>query len=93
MIIISLFGIGINFTLKNQPERIEYLGYKYGKIGLNQAGLSDLCIAPGIGKKIARAIIEYRNLHGEFNNLEELKQIKGIGEAKYAIIKDYFFVD
>ena len=93
LIIISLFGMGVNFILKNQPKRIEYLNRKYEKTDLNQAGLSELCNIPGIGKRIAREIIKYRDDQGEFNNLEELKQIKGIGQAKYEIIKDYFFID
>lgn len=93
MIVISLFGVGVNLIIKNQPQRIEYLSDKYEKINLNQAGIDDFCLVPGIGEKISQAIIEYRNRHGRFKKLEELKEVKGIGKAKYAIFKDYFFIE
>ena len=42
----------------------------------------------GIGPAMAAAIIAYRNEHGAFTTVEELKQVKGIGTAKYEKLKD-----
>ena len=93
LVIILLFGLGINFISKRYPQAISYFDYDYQKLNLNTADQEKLVSVPGIGKKIAQDIIEYRKLHGKFNNLEELKQIKGIGEVKYDLIKDYFLID
>lgn len=41
----------------------------------------------GIGAKKAEAIIQYRTEHGEFKKLEELKEVKGIGDALFEKIK------
>ena len=43
----------------------------------------------GIGESKADSIIEYREKNGEFKDIEEIKQIKGIGESVYSKIKDY----
>jgi comEA protein len=93
LVIILLFGLGINFISKNYPAQISAFNYDYQKVNLNTADLKKFVSVPGIGVKIAQGIIEYRKLHGKFNTLEELKQIKGIGEVKYDLIKDYFLID
>ena len=62
-------------------------------INLNQASVEDLEKLPGIGKKTAEAIIEYRKSKGKFKSIEEIKNVKGIGEAKFQKIKLYIYVD
>ncbi|MFQ6041430.1 MAG: helix-hairpin-helix domain-containing protein [Candidatus Poribacteria bacterium] len=58
-----------------------------GKINLNTATVEELESLPGIGPVMAKRIIEYRNIHGPFYNIEEIKEIKGIGEKTYEKIK------
>ncbi len=56
-------------------------------VDINSADLTGLTAIPGIGKVIAQRIIDYRNAHGKFNNIEELRNVKGIGEKKLARIR------
>jgi competence protein ComEA len=56
------------------------------KININTATLEQLQTLKGIGAKTAMAIIEYRDNVGHFNDLEELAEVKGIGEKKLAMI-------
>lgn len=58
-------------------------------ISINSADLEELCELPGIKDKLASEIIKYRNNHGSFNSLDEIMNVKGIGEAKYNQIKEY----
>ncbi|MCD4796298.1 MAG: ComEA family DNA-binding protein [Candidatus Cloacimonetes bacterium] len=59
-----------------------------GKININTASLSELISLPGIGEKRAQKIISYREKAGNFKNKEDIKKVKGIGEAIYSKIKD-----
>lgn len=57
-------------------------------VNINKATESELQELPGIGSSLASKIIEYRNQNGKFNNIEDIKNVNGIGESKYSSIKD-----
>ena len=59
-----------------------------GKLSLNTATLDELMTLPGIGEAKAQAIIEYREEVGAFQNIEELKEVSGIGDAIFDQIKE-----
>lgn len=50
-----------------------------GLVDINQAKLEDLMVIPRLPIKTAKAILAYRDEHGEFHSLDELKKIKGVG--------------
>ena len=43
---------------------------------------------PGIGPVIAKRIVEYRETYGGFSSVEELMNVSGIGEKRFAALKD-----
>lgn len=57
-------------------------------ININTAMQSELENLPGIGESTAKKIINYRNENGKFKTKEDIKKVKGIGDAKYEKIKD-----
>ena len=59
-----------------------------GKISLNTATLEELMTLTGIGEAKANAIIKYREEVGSFQNIEELKEVDGIGESIFDNIKE-----
>lgn len=59
-----------------------------GKISINKASKQDLMSLSGIGESKAEAIIEYRDSYGGFVSIEEIMEVKGIGEGIFAKIKD-----
>ena len=59
-----------------------------GKVSLNTATLDELMTLPGIGESKAQAIIEYREEVGAFQNIEELKEVSGIGDTIFDQIKE-----
>ena len=63
-----------------------------GKISINKATYEELITLPGIGPKTAEKIIEYRNTYGSFWSLEDIKKVKGIGDKKYAKLKEYITI-
>jgi len=59
-----------------------------GRINLNTAGQEQLESLPGIGPVYAKRIIEYRSQHGNFKKVEDLLQVKGIGQSTLNKIRD-----
>ena len=51
------------------------------RLNVNEAKDFELVLLRGIGPKTAQAIIEYRELHGPFASLDDLKRVSGIGPA------------
>lgn len=62
-----------------------------GIININSASKSDLMKLPGIGEKKAQNIISYRE-ENKFNDISDIKNVKGIGESLFLKIKDYITV-
>lgn len=58
-------------------------------ININYATSKELEALTGIGPSMATKIVSYRDENGLFNSIEEIKNVSGIGEAKYNKIKDY----
>lgn len=58
-------------------------------ININTANISELMKINGIGETRAKAIVEYRNIHGLFKKVEDILNVSGIGEALYEQIKIY----
>ena len=58
------------------------------KVALNEATVEELQTLPGIGPSKAQDIINYRNEHGLFTTIEDIMNVKGIGESTFAQIKD-----
>ena len=62
------------------------------KVNINTATLNELDSLPGIGPSTAQKIIDYREENGNFKTIEDLQNVKGIGDAKYEEIKDKIIV-
>lgn len=58
------------------------------KVNLNTATAEQLQSIPGIGPSTAKSILEYRAKVGKFSKIEEIINVRGIGEKKFQKIKD-----
>jgi competence protein ComEA len=59
-----------------------------GPLDLNTAGAAELDALPGIGPVLAQRIVDWRTEHGRFASVEQLREVTGIGESKYADLVD-----
>lgn len=71
----------VNETVSLENVRTE------GKININTASQSELIELNGVGEVTAKAIIQYRE-NKKFESIEEIMEVKGIGEKKFEKIKD-----
>jgi len=61
-------------------------------LDLNRVSMEDLCLIPGIGESLAQEIVAHRERRRGFRSVEELKNVKGIGDKKYQNLKGFFIV-
>lgn len=59
-----------------------------GPLNLNTATLAQLDALPGVGPVLAQRILTYRDQHGGFKGVGDLRQVDGIGDARYEQLKD-----
>jgi competence protein ComEA len=93
-------GTQINVTRESSEEIKVKLGRMEANkllvfsvpLDLNRVSIEDLCLIPGIGESLAKEIVTYRKRQKGFRSVEELKNVKGIGEEKWKTFKTFFVV-
>jgi len=65
------------------PIELDYV------VDINDAPWPAIANLPGIGKTLAQEIVEYRDEMGPFNHIDDIKNIRGIGEAKLDSIREF----
>lgn len=76
----------------NNSDYIISENKKDEKVNINNADINDLCKLAGVGESLAKKIITYREANGKFKNIEDLKNVSGIGDKKYEGLKDYICI-
>lgn len=90
--------------ISEQNEFLEYISSGFGnndvieekngiaiggeKVNINTAKQTELETLPGIGPSTAQKIIDYRTKNGLFETIEDIQNVKGIGDGKFEEIKD-----
>ncbi len=77
-------------NLNNAASNVQHPNI--GIININTASIDELTKLPNIGKTTANSILEYRDKNGNFDYLEEIMNVKGIGEKTFNEIKPYITV-
>jgi competence protein ComEA len=94
---------GTDLTTINQAQRLEdgeqiVVGVEQrasstgatshpGKVNLNSASTQELDALPGIGPVLATRIVAWRKANGRFKTIEDLRQVSGVGDAKFADLR------
>ncbi len=76
-------GKGINNVSENQNTK-----GANEKVNINSANQTELETLPGVGPSLAQKIIEHREENGNFKKIEDIQNVKGIGDKKYSNIKE-----
>ena len=78
---------GLNEPLYDE-EYIDLSCTTSNRVSINKGTADELDSLPGIGPATVNRIIEYRETYGNFNYLEELKNVSGIGDKKFEKLKE-----
>lgn len=86
-------NFGVSQTAQNSSSKSKTKGRNNKKqnrdvININTANEEELMSIVGVGKVLARSIMNYRETHGRFTAIEELLQVKGIGQKKFQLLRD-----
>jgi competence ComEA-like helix-hairpin-helix protein len=81
-VISDMAGRGADGTPQELAVVVSYLTKFFGKINVNNASPAELAEFLGIDEKQARAMADYRSQHGEYKNLDQLKQTPGVDADK-----------
>jgi competence protein ComEA len=77
-------------TLAAQPAATQQTtgkGAPAAVVNINTASAAELDALPGIGAKTATRIVEYRQKNGPFKKIEELMNVRGVGEKNFLKLK------
>nr|WP_147515967.1 helix-hairpin-helix domain-containing protein [Romboutsia sp. 1001713B170207_170306_H8] len=78
-------SIDLNSTEKAKNEN--------DKVNINIANIDELQSLPGVGEATANKIFKYREENGVFKNIEEIKNVNGIGDKKYEGLRDLISIN
>lgn len=79
---LPLHAVGLDETSEVTSTQEMYV------VDINEADIETLALLKGVGEKRAKAIVAYRELHGKFNSVEDLLNVKGIGQRMLELNKE-----
>ena len=88
-LVVPVLGLSLS-AIPSHPAVAE--GDAQKTVNVNQASAVELSRLPRVGAKLAERILEHRKEHGPFKRVEDLMEVKGVGEKMFASLKPYLTV-
>lgn len=90
-LVVPVLGLSLS-GLASHPAVAEGEPVSQKLVNINQATSAELTRLPRVGTKLADRIVAHRKEHGPFRRIEDLMEVKGIGEKFFSALKPYLTV-
>ena len=89
MVVLLILGLGVATQASQEKSRTPPAAKASAsaQVNLNTANVTQLETLPGIGKSTAERILEYREKSGGFKKIEDLMNVRGVGEKSFLKLK------
>jgi competence protein ComEA len=88
-LIVPVLGLSLS-SIPAHPAVAE--GDAHATVNINQASSAEIARLPRVGAKLADRIVAHRNDHGPFKRVEDVMEVKGVGEKMFTSLKPYLSV-
>ncbi|MCK5013426.1 MAG: helix-hairpin-helix domain-containing protein [Candidatus Omnitrophica bacterium] len=87
-VLTALFGAMLRYAFAKYPALVDIVNLIdsdriYSKVDINTSSVEELIDIPYIGEYTANNIVRYRQEHGPFKRIEQIKNVKGIRDKNY----------
>jgi len=86
LVVVLLFGIVPAVGYSEPPVSVRQVSL--AAVNINTAPAEELQELPGIGPVLAERVVQYRQAHGPFTSVDQIKEVKGVGETLFEKVKD-----
>jgi len=87
---VTLYGLSVRSPVELSRNR-PYVSHQF-RLDVNSAHWTELMLLPGIGKTLAQRIVARREAQGGFRTVDDLLEVKGIGDRKLSRMRPYLIV-
>jgi competence protein ComEA len=91
-LIVPILGLSLSGLASHPAVAEGNVAAPHKTVNINQAASAELARLPRVGPKLADRIVAHRAQHGPFRRIEDLMEVKGVGEKFFTTLKSYLTV-
>lgn len=91
-LVVPVLGLSLSGLAAHPAEASGEAAASHKLVNINQATSAEFARLPRVGAKLADRVVAHRKEHGPFRRIEDLMEVKGVGEKFFSTLKPYLTV-